>query len=155
KQKLTAVTRAVSPSLADCELTLLARQKIDVAKAIEQRRGYEECLSRLGACLVRLPAEPDLPDSVFVEDTAIVLDVLAVITRPGATSRRAEMESVADALTKSSHARSVQSVNHEMADLHPNLGSYSLWQMFSEGRSARVAQTGSLRSFRIITIRRN
>jgi dimethylargininase len=97
KRTLTAITRAVSHSLADCELTFLARQKIDVAKAIEQHRGYEECLSRLGVRLVRLPAESDLPDSVFVEDTAIVLDELAIITRPGATSRRAETESVADA----------------------------------------------------------
>ena len=99
KRTLTAITRAVSPSLADCELTFLARQKIDVAKAIEQHRDYEERLSRLGVRLVRLPAEPDLPDSVFVEDTAIVLDELAIITRPGATSRRAETESVADALS--------------------------------------------------------
>ena len=96
---LTALTRAVSPNLADCELTFLARQKIDVAKAIKQHRGYEECLELLGVRVIRLPAEPDLPDSVFVEDTAIVLDELAVITRPGATSRRAETESVADALS--------------------------------------------------------
>jgi hypothetical protein len=73
KRTLTAITRAVSPSLADCELTFLARQKIDVARAIEQHLDYEECLARLGVRLVRLPAEPDLPDSVFVEDTAIVL----------------------------------------------------------------------------------
>jgi dimethylargininase len=100
KRTLTAITRAVSPSLADCELTFLARQKIDVAKAIEQHRGYGECLARLGVRLVRLPAEPDLPDSVFVEDTAIVLDELAIITRLGATSRQAETESVADALSE-------------------------------------------------------
>jgi len=100
KRTLTAITRAVSPSLADCELTFLARQKIDVAKAIEQHRGYEECLARLGVRLVRLPAESDLPDSVFVEDTAIVLDELAIVTRLGATSRQAETESVADALSQ-------------------------------------------------------
>jgi dimethylargininase len=99
KRTLTAITRAVSPSLADCELTFLARQKIDLAKAVEQHRGYEECLARLGVRIVRLPAEPDLPDSVFVEDAAIVLDELAVITRPGASSRQAETESVADALS--------------------------------------------------------
>lgn len=46
----------------------------------------------------RLPAEPDLPDSVFVEDTAVVLPELAVITRPGAESRRPETESIARAL---------------------------------------------------------
>jgi dimethylargininase len=100
KRTLTAITRAVSPRLADCELTFLARQKIDVAKAIEQHRDFEECLSRLGVRIVRLPAEPDLPDSVFVEDTAIVLDELAIITRPGATGRQAETESIADALSE-------------------------------------------------------
>jgi dimethylargininase len=84
------MTRALSPSLADCELTFLARQKIDVDKAVEQHRGYEECLARMGLRLVRLPEELYLPDSVFVEDTAIVLDELAVITRPGATRRLAE-----------------------------------------------------------------
>lgn len=96
---LTALTRAVSPGLADCELTFLARQKIDGAKAIEQHQGYEECLAQLGVRVIRLPAAPDLPDSVFVEDTAIVLDELAVIARPGATSRQAETGSVADALS--------------------------------------------------------
>lgn len=96
----TAITRAVSPGLADCELTFLARQKIDVANAIEQHLGYEKCLERLGVRVTRLPAEPDMPDSVFVEDTAIVLDKLAVITWPGATSRQAERESVAAALSE-------------------------------------------------------
>jgi dimethylargininase len=96
---LTALTRPVSPNLDDCELTFLSRQNIDVAQAIEQHRGYEECLARLGVRVMRLPARPDLPDSVFVEDTAIVLDELAVITRPGAISRQAETESVADALS--------------------------------------------------------
>ncbi|MGE0126914.1 MAG: dimethylarginine dimethylaminohydrolase family protein [Blastocatellales bacterium] len=97
---LTAITRAVSPGLADCELTFLARQKIDIQKAIEQHHGYEELLAQLGANVISLPAEPDLPDSVFVEDTAVVLDELAVITRPGAASRRAETADVAEALSK-------------------------------------------------------
>jgi dimethylargininase len=100
KRTITAITRAVSPGLADCELTFLARQKIDVAKAIEQHRGYEECLARLGVRLVRLPAEPDLPDSVFVEDAAIVLDELAVITKPGIITRQTETESAAEALSE-------------------------------------------------------
>jgi len=109
KRTLTAITRAVGPGLADCELTFLARQKIDVAKAVEQHRCYEECLARLGVRIVRLPAEPDLPDSVFVEDTAIVLDELAIITRPGATSRRAETESVADLLSDFRPLKFIQS----------------------------------------------
>jgi dimethylargininase len=105
---LTAITRAVSPRFADCELTFLARQEIDLAKAIEQHLDYEEWLARLGVRVMRLPAEPDLPDSVFVEDTAVVLDELAVITRPGATSRRAETEVVAGALSEHRPLRFIQ-----------------------------------------------
>ncbi|MHB8584158.1 MAG: dimethylarginine dimethylaminohydrolase family protein, partial [Gammaproteobacteria bacterium] len=61
---------------------------------------HEALLEQLGCKLIRLPAEAELPDSVFVEDTAIVLDELAVITRPGAESRRAETASVADVLSQ-------------------------------------------------------
>ena len=94
----TAITREVSPSIVNCELTHLARTPIDFERALTQHRQYEEVLGELGCRLVRLPAEPELPDSVFVEDAAIVLDELAVITRPGAESRRAETASIADAL---------------------------------------------------------
>lgn len=98
---LTAITRAVSASCDECELTFLPRQKIDVARAIEQQGSYEERLAHLGVReIVQLPHEPGLPDSVFIEDAAIVLDELAVITRPGARSRQAEIESVAAALSE-------------------------------------------------------
>lgn len=95
---LIAITRKVSPRIAECELTHLAREPIDYQRARTQHRQYETLLEELGCKLVRLPAEPDLPDCVFVEDTAVVLDELAVITRPGAESRRTETASVAEAL---------------------------------------------------------
>ena len=95
---LIAMTRAVPRSLERCELSHLARQPIDPARAAEQHRRYEETLAELGCTVERLPAMPDHPDSVFVEDTAVVLPDIAVITRPGAVSRRAETESVAEAL---------------------------------------------------------
>jgi dimethylargininase len=97
---LRAITREVSPAIADCELEFLDRQPIGVALAIEQHRQYQACLADLGAQIEILPSEPDLPDSVFVEDPAIVLDEIAVITRMGAKSRRGEGESLARALTK-------------------------------------------------------
>jgi dimethylargininase len=93
-----ALTRDVSPSIGRCELTHLERRPIDVGQALEQHRQYEKCLARLGCRIHRLPAEADLPDSVFVEDTALVLDELAVIMRPGAESRRAETPAVAESL---------------------------------------------------------
>lgn len=95
---LVAITRPVSPSIARCELTHLAREVINVDIAREQHCQYERCLADLGCEVHRLPLEPELPDSVFVEDTAVVLDELAVITRPGAESRRRETASVAKAL---------------------------------------------------------
>ena len=93
-----AYTRAVSPTLADCELTHLEREPLDVARAAREHAAYETVLARLGATVLHLPPEPDLPDAVFVEDTAIVLDEIAVITRPGAPSRRPETASTAAAL---------------------------------------------------------
>ncbi|HEY2419401.1 MAG TPA: arginine deiminase family protein, partial [Steroidobacteraceae bacterium] len=96
---LLALTRAVSPAIANCELEFLDRQPIDAALADEQHRQYQDCLAQLGARVIALPAEGDLPDSVFVEDPAIVLDEVAVITRMGALSRRGESESLARALT--------------------------------------------------------
>jgi dimethylargininase len=93
-----AITREVSPSIANCELTHLSRQPIDVAEAQRQHQAYEQCLSDLGCKVISLPADPRLPDSVFVEDIAIVLDELAIITRPGAESRRGEIPCIAEAL---------------------------------------------------------
>lgn len=93
-----AITRDVSRAIARCELTHLERTPIDVDLARRQHAAYEAALERLGCTLVRLPEEPELPDSVFVEDTALVLDEVAVILRPGAASRQPETASVARAL---------------------------------------------------------
>lgn len=93
-----ALVRTVPPAIARAELTHVARQPIDVARAGQQHRQYRDALERLGCTVRELPPEPDLPDSVFVEDTAVVLDEVAVITRPGAESRRPETASVAEAL---------------------------------------------------------
>jgi dimethylargininase len=93
-----AITRTVSPEINRCQLTCQDRLPIDLELARRQHRRYEDCLTALGCAVLRLPAEPTLPDSVFVEDAAIVLDELAVITRPGAESRRPEIPSIARAL---------------------------------------------------------
>src|SRR5436305_12759384 len=95
---LIALTRPVSPSINACELTFHDQQPIDVAKATEQHRAYEDCLRSLGAEIMRLPLEPDLPDAVFVEDAAIVVDEVAIIPLMGAASRRPETISLAAAL---------------------------------------------------------
>jgi len=97
---LTAITRAVSPSLVNCELSYISRRPIDLQTAQAQHRAYEQLLTKLGARLVSLPAEPLLPDSMFVEDPAIVLDELAVIFPLGTETRRQEAASLAKAISK-------------------------------------------------------
>lgn len=95
-----ALVRDVPPSITRCEVTHLAREPIDVDRARRQHAAYRERLAELGCGVRELPPAPGLPDSVFVEDTAVVLDELAVITRPGAPSRRPEVEPVAEALAR-------------------------------------------------------
>ena len=93
-----AFTRAVSPRLADCELTHQKRVPLNAAKAVQQHAAYEDALRGAGFEVIRLPDLPDHPDGVFVEDTALVLDGHAIITRPGAASRAAETASTAQGL---------------------------------------------------------
>ncbi len=95
---LTAITRPVSPSINRCELGFLPRREIDFGLASDQHDQYEACLADLGLRVLQLPQAPDLPDAVFVEDAAVVVNEVAVMTRTGAASRRPEVESVAEGL---------------------------------------------------------
>lgn len=95
---LVALTRGVSAAFVRCELTHVARRPIDLGLARRQHLAYEECLADLGCEVRSLPPDPDLPDCVFIEDAAVVVDELAIVARPGAESRRGEIETVARAL---------------------------------------------------------
>jgi dimethylargininase len=93
-----AITRAISPELGACELTHLSRVPIDVDLARAQHRAYEAALIEAGCAVERLDTAADMPDSVFVEDIAVVFDEVAIMTRPGAESRRRETAAVAAVL---------------------------------------------------------
>ena len=94
-----AITRDVSPRFNECELTHIDRTPIDVIVARSQHHGYVQAIKEIGLAVLELPAEPDLPDSVFVEDTAVVLPEVALITNPGADSRKPETKSITQALS--------------------------------------------------------
>lgn len=94
-----AITRKVSPRFNECEITHIERTPIDLNIARAQHDAYVRTLAELGCQVIELPEEPDLPDSVFVEDTAFILPEVAVITRPGADSRKPEVESIIPALS--------------------------------------------------------
>jgi dimethylargininase len=97
---MLALVREVSPNLAQCELTHLTRVAIDGVRAQQQHREYARALQALGCSLEWLPPLPEHADGVFVEDTAVVLPELAVVTRPGVASRRGETATVAAALER-------------------------------------------------------
>ncbi len=86
-----------------------SQQPLDLARARRQHAGYVAALRELGLEVEVLPALDICPDAVFVEDTAVLLGRRALITRPGAPARRAEVASVREAL-----ARTNQFDIHEM-----------------------------------------
>ena len=98
RRRQVALTRGVSSAIARCELTFLEREPIDYPRAVAQHGAYVRLLEELGTTVVQLEADAELPDCCFVEDIAIVLDEVAVLTRPGAPSRRGETAAVAAAL---------------------------------------------------------
>ena len=96
--RMVAIVRDVSDALADCELSFVERHAIDLGRAREQHAAYVTALESTG-CEVRVaPPLPTMADAVFVEDTVVVVDELAVLTRPGAESRRGEVASMAETL---------------------------------------------------------
>ena len=112
-----AFTRAVSPRIAECELTHLQRVPIDPVKATTQHAAYEQALKNAGFEIVRLPALADDPDAVFVEDTALILGEHAVITRPGVASRANETDSTAEGLSGHFEMRRIQSGHLDGGDV--------------------------------------
>ena len=106
--KTIAITRKPSESLNECELTHVERKPIDLVLAREQHAAYEEGLRAIGCDLISLPSLKPYPDSVFVEDTSVVLPELAVITRPGAGSRRGECKYTIPILAKYRELRSIE-----------------------------------------------
>jgi dimethylargininase len=95
---LRALVRPTSRKLADGQLTHLERVPVDIDLAERQWADYCDALSTWGFETVRVPGDDDLPDSVFVEDAVVIFDDLAVLTSPGAESRRAETDAVAATL---------------------------------------------------------
>jgi dimethylargininase len=96
--RLIALTREVPASIARCELTHLERCSIDLERTRQEHALYQRTLADLGCDVRQLPANDELPDSVFVEDTVVALDEISVLTRPGAVSRRPEVAAMQDAL---------------------------------------------------------
>jgi dimethylargininase len=94
-ETLTAIVKRPASTLADrCELTFLQRTAIAFDTLERQHRAYVDAIGQAGAHVIVLDADPALPDSVFIEDAAVVLDEVAILTRPGARSRQREPDRI-------------------------------------------------------------
>lgn len=87
-----AVVRALPESLCRQALRSSAGPEVDFARAEREYQLYVGVLrGKLGLQVLELPADESLPDCVFVEDVAVVCEETALLTRPGAPSRRKEV----------------------------------------------------------------
>ena len=98
-----ALVRRPSPRLAEGLLTHLDRVPVDVDLAQRQWEGYVAALQAEGWETIEVPPAPDCPDSVFVEDTVVMYGDLAVLTRPGADERKAEVAGTEQTLRDLGH----------------------------------------------------
>jgi dimethylargininase len=95
----TALVRRPSPRLAEGLVTHIERRPVDYALALNQWEGYVQAMQRDGWQAVEVPPAEDCPDSVFVEDTVVMFRNVAVVSRPGADSRKAETVEVEKVVT--------------------------------------------------------
>jgi dimethylargininase len=88
----TALVRRPSPRLAEGIVTHIERRPVDVDLARDQHEAYVAALAAHGWTPVPVEAADDHPDAVFVEDAVVVVDDVAIVTRPGAEARRGEVD---------------------------------------------------------------
>ena len=131
RARRTLLVRPPSVRLADGELTHLERVPVDADLAAEQWQRYVEVFRGYGWDVRAVPAAEAHPDGVFVEDAVVVFDDLAVLTRPGALSRRGEVESVRPA---------VEAVVRELAQI-TEPGTLEGGDVLKVGRTVYVGRT--------------
>lgn len=88
----TAILRTPPPGLEHCELTHIGRTPIDPVLALNQHQNLARILADCNYSVITLPPVPGLPDSSFVEDTALILPEAAILLPLGTGSRSAEAE---------------------------------------------------------------
>jgi dimethylargininase len=98
-----ALVRRPSPRLGAGILTHVERQPIDHRLARTQWEAYVAALEDAGWEAIEVPPADDCPDGVFVEDAVVVYGELALVTRPGAPARRAELDGVAQAVANAGY----------------------------------------------------
>jgi dimethylargininase len=99
KSRGIALVRRPGPRLAEGLVTYVERSTVDLELAQRQHQAYVAALKSHAWEPREVPPADGCPDAVFVEDALVVCGRLAVLTRPGAASRRREVPSLAEAVT--------------------------------------------------------
>ena len=94
----TGLIRQPGSRLAEGIVTHISRSPVDLDLALVQHAAYADALSASGWKVQHAPPADDCPDAVFIEDTVVVCDGLAVLTHPGAPARRPEVAGAAEAV---------------------------------------------------------
>ena len=105
---MIALTHVVSPNIDKCELSFLDRNPINYNQAVRQHEEYCALLRDCGLQVVELSVNRSYPDSTFIEDTAVVVDELAVMASMGVESRRGEVHNVESVLASYRDIRHIQ-----------------------------------------------
>jgi dimethylargininase len=105
---MLALTHLPSPNLESGLRTHVAREPIDLDLALRQHAGYCQTLRVCGVTVRSLAMNRDLPDSTFLEDTAVVLDEVAVLASMGTAARRSETAGIEDELKKHRAIRRIE-----------------------------------------------
>lgn len=138
---LLAITHLPSAQIGHCQLTYVSRTAIDYHRALRQHEAYCQTLQACGATVRTLDGNAEMPDSAFVEDTAIVLDELAVLASMGVASRRAETPTIETELARYRQLRRIDPpATIEGGDVLP------LGRTLLVGRSPRTNEEG-IRAF--------
>ena len=112
-----ALTHRVSPAINQCQVNFREREAIDLELARKQHGDYCDWLRRAGVEVVELDINPEFPDSVFVEDTAVVVDEVAALTTMGVDSRRGETLKMGEVLARYRPVKRIADQGFEGPDL--------------------------------------
>ncbi|UCE17686.1 MAG: dimethylargininase [Gemmatimonadota bacterium] len=108
KTLFIALTHIVSPNISQCEVTYRNREPIDYDRAVKQHEAYCQLLRDCGLDVIELSVNRDYPDSTFLEDTAVVVDEIAIMANLGVASRRGEVNGVEQELAKYRKIRRIE-----------------------------------------------
>ena len=108
QKNMLAITHVPSPHIDRCQLSYVGRASIQYDRAVQQHEQYCRMLRQRGIEVHTLDVNREFPDCAFVEDTAIVLDEVALLASMGTESRRGEPAGIESELRRYREVRRIE-----------------------------------------------